>query len=1255
MIEALESRTLLAANLWVTDSYFTDADGHSLNPPAVGARVFEQVEFRTQDLPANAQYIIRFQLDNVILSTGPLTWGAGHTFVESWVARWGPFLVGPGPHTAQVFLDATNNVAESNELDNVRTWSVTPVTFQSLYGGDTRFITPLAGTPYQNWSIVNYVDLDPGSGVRDYAGGNYTYDGHNGIDMTLPNFAAMDAGVPVYAAAGGVVVIAQDGYFDRNVCPGNPCDLTGVNYVAIDHGNGWRTFYYHLRRSSVAVSVGDVVRAGDVLGLAGSSGNSSDAHLHFEVQHRGVVVETYVAPSAYWVSPLPYSGNVPGVLDHGTTDHSPTLAELKDRPATRAAFPVLPGQTVYFWALLHGIGAGDQLSVVWRRPDGSAYFAPAPYTPGQIGYGWQIQAVNLPAVPDPGLWRVEFRRNNVVIAQDTFWVGANLAGQIQFNTTGYTVTENGGSARITVTRTSPLGTVSVHYATSDVTAHAGTDYLAQSGDLTFGPGQLVRTFTVPILNDSLHANTRRFRLTLSNPTGGATLGPQSLANVDIIDNDALLRFTVTPNLVPNLLTVNGDTQQVHDVITLDLAGAYFRVNVNGDIRLFPLSQTTAVTVNAGVGNDTINVEQTAAGKPVTVNAGDGNDTVNLSPAAHNLGNLHGDVIANAGAGVDALNVYDEANASDGSVYQLTGTTVRRTGTGLFTYQLFNAGLVLRGGSGNNTVFDVGGTHSWSSTLYSGPGSNTVNVRASGGPLTVNGQGGLDVVHVGDAGRVQNLWGALTVVNPPVGGYTALTVDDAADATARTATLSINGPTAAITGLAPTPITYAVSDVRSVTVNGGSGGNTFNVLDTAANSFPVTTTLNSGSGSDTVNVRATTGALTINAGAGDDTVLVGNGGLSLGSITGPLSVDGQGGTDVLTVTDESASGGHDYTITAASVTRSGMPFPLTYASTETLRLIGGNYGNTINVTSTAAGTDTRIHAGDGAGTVTVGNGGLSLSSIAGTLTVHGDNGANVLRVTDQSATGAHTYDLTADYLDRSGAARISYDSLQALELTASNQSDTITVWGTAAGTATTVEAGDGDDTITMAGGGIAGTLTLDGQGGSNTVDYSAYSTDVVVVLPLGQATDVAGGLSNIQNVAGGNGGPAGSYNLLVGAGGNYLQGGTGRRNILIAGYAAGTLVGGDDEDLLIGGSTTYDTDLASLLAIAAEWARADEDYDTRVFNLSTGADVPLLDATTVFGNGGGNGLYGGAGRDWFFGNPDLDLHDWDPTSEVFTPV
>jgi murein DD-endopeptidase MepM/ murein hydrolase activator NlpD len=58
--------------------------------------------------------------------------------------------------------------------------------------------------------------------------------------------------------------------------------------VIIDHGNGLKTLYGHLR--SISVSLGQQVGQGTVLGPSGTTGYSTGVHLHFEVQKDGVRV-----------------------------------------------------------------------------------------------------------------------------------------------------------------------------------------------------------------------------------------------------------------------------------------------------------------------------------------------------------------------------------------------------------------------------------------------------------------------------------------------------------------------------------------------------------------------------------------------------------------------------------------------------------------------------------------------------------------------------------------------------------------------------------------------------------------------------------------------------------------------------------------------------------------------------------------------------------------------------------------------------
>ncbi|HOB39525.1 MAG: M23 family metallopeptidase [Limnochordia bacterium] len=91
-------------------------------------------------------------------------------------------------------------------------------------------------------------------------------------------------GRPILAPAAGLVIAAVDGIGDNIPGSMNPEQPLG-NHVVIDHQNGEYSFLAHLQRGSVAVQVGDWVEPGDLLGLCGNSGNSSEPHLHNHLQN----------------------------------------------------------------------------------------------------------------------------------------------------------------------------------------------------------------------------------------------------------------------------------------------------------------------------------------------------------------------------------------------------------------------------------------------------------------------------------------------------------------------------------------------------------------------------------------------------------------------------------------------------------------------------------------------------------------------------------------------------------------------------------------------------------------------------------------------------------------------------------------------------------------------------------------------------------------------------------------------------------
>jgi murein DD-endopeptidase MepM/ murein hydrolase activator NlpD len=94
---------------------------------------------------------------------------------------------------------------------------------------------------------------------------------HYGTDLKL------QIGDPVMACFDGIVRIAR---YDRNGYG---------NYVMVRHYNGVETLYGHL--SEVNVEVGQLVKAGQIIGLGGNTGRSTGPHLHFEVRYEGNAID----------------------------------------------------------------------------------------------------------------------------------------------------------------------------------------------------------------------------------------------------------------------------------------------------------------------------------------------------------------------------------------------------------------------------------------------------------------------------------------------------------------------------------------------------------------------------------------------------------------------------------------------------------------------------------------------------------------------------------------------------------------------------------------------------------------------------------------------------------------------------------------------------------------------------------------------------------------------------------------------------
>ncbi len=138
-------------------------------------------------------------------------------------------------------------------------------------GGADYSYQPVSGSGAFIWPVNGVITSPYGYRTHPIFGSTIY---HSGMDI------GVDYGTPVHAADSGVVVEA--GW------------ISGYGYaVIIDHGNGLSTLYGH--NESLNVSEGQSVSQGQVIAYAGSTGNSTGPHVHFEVRSNGDPVD----PAAY--------------------------------------------------------------------------------------------------------------------------------------------------------------------------------------------------------------------------------------------------------------------------------------------------------------------------------------------------------------------------------------------------------------------------------------------------------------------------------------------------------------------------------------------------------------------------------------------------------------------------------------------------------------------------------------------------------------------------------------------------------------------------------------------------------------------------------------------------------------------------------------------------------------------------------------------------------------------------------------------
>ena len=354
-----------------------------------------------------------------------LTWTSSDTTVAR--VTTGGYVTGWGHGTADIGVSASGPSASARAVV-------------------TGLEDPMGGVLNEDYFYTNYMDRGLGDAIRDYTCGPKSYDGHHGVDIVLPDFKKMDAGVHVVAAAPGTVIQTHDGEYDRHKQQGD----NQWNVVILDHRGQLQSVYGHLKSGSVAVSLGDEVTTGTKLGEVGSSGRSDMPHLHFELRQDGGAVDPYGGECSstreYYREPLPYQNQF-RLIATEVSDRFLDLDLVKDGLAPVDTIDA-DDTRVTAWSHLHNKGPNASLRFDLYRPDGSFHGSVDVTRPQFYSMSWWWAWWSRTGLdPWPGRWTVRMIYEGELMVTRHFELVGVSAGEAPRRTAGPSSGSGGGAIR----------------------------------------------------------------------------------------------------------------------------------------------------------------------------------------------------------------------------------------------------------------------------------------------------------------------------------------------------------------------------------------------------------------------------------------------------------------------------------------------------------------------------------------------------------------------------------------------------------------------------------------------------------------------------------------------------------------------------------------------------------------------------------------------------------------------------------------
>lgn len=233
---------------------------------------------------------------------------------------------------------------------------------------------------------ARYNDRLQGKGFQDYMCGSRSQNIHYGTDFAIRDLGVMEKGVAVLAVASGKVLGVRNSEPDISSREQDPAVLKGKecgNGIMLNHGGGWTTQYCHLKKDSILVTPGTVVKKGQILGEVGLSGATEYPHLHFTVRHKKVRVDPFDgkpikmpcadnvgSAGTLWSEPIAYEE-----LALVYVSLSENISNRENRWQPQSTTLSANAKTLLVTGRVFGSKKGDVWAMKITRPDGSVFFS----------------------------------------------------------------------------------------------------------------------------------------------------------------------------------------------------------------------------------------------------------------------------------------------------------------------------------------------------------------------------------------------------------------------------------------------------------------------------------------------------------------------------------------------------------------------------------------------------------------------------------------------------------------------------------------------------------------------------------------------------------------------------------------------------------------------------------------------------------------------------------------------------------------